>query len=96
VKVLRTEEFNIWFSKCSIKEQALIDARVSRIEAFDHFGNWKYLNDGVAELKWKSGLRIYFARVGQKIILLLNGGKKNAQKKDIQKAKNILQRYASI
>jgi putative addiction module killer protein len=42
------------------------------------------------ELKWKSGLRVYTARVGQMVIVVLGGGNKNGQDKDIQKAKKVL------
>ena len=95
MKVITTLDFDRWYETCGVKEKALIDVRISKVEEFDYFGKWKYLGDGLSELKWKIGLRVYFAKVGQKIILLINGGKKNAQKKDIKKAKRILQRYAA-
>jgi len=46
-------------------------------------------------LKWENGKRVYFAKTEPVIILLLNGGLKNAQKKDIQKARILLERYAN-
>ena len=96
MKVLKTSEFGEWHEELHLRVRAQVDARIARIEKFDHFGNWKYLGDGLAELKWKSGLRVYFSRVGNKIILLVQGGTKHGQKKDIKKAKNILQKYADI
>ncbi|HLE11612.1 MAG: hypothetical protein A2504_16300 [Bdellovibrionales bacterium RIFOXYD12_FULL_39_22] len=49
-----TKEFDDWYETVSIKEQVQIDARVSRIEEYDHLGDWKYLDDGVAELRRKN------------------------------------------
>lgn len=94
MEVLTTEDFDSWYQGLTLKDRGQIDARIARIEKFEHFGDFKYLGDGVAELRWRSGRRIYFAKVGDKIILLLNGGLKNAQQKDIKKAKRILKRYA--
>jgi putative addiction module killer protein len=72
-----------------------VEARVFRIEQHEHFGDAKHLGDGLSELRWKIGVRVYFARVGNKIILLLNAEGKNAQKKDIKKARLLLERYTS-
>ena len=94
VEVITTKEFDRWYFRISHKERMQVDARIAKIEQFEHFGDWKYLNDGIAELRWKSGRRVYFARVGHKIILLLNGGLKHGQKKDIKRAKSIFRRYA--
>ena len=95
MEIVTTEDFAKWFHRLTHREQAQINARLARIEAFGHLGDWKYLGDSIAELRWKNGRRIYFSKIGNKIILLLSGGLKNAQKKDIQKARIILRRYAS-
>lgn len=94
IHVERTREFNDWFESLNLKDQLQIDSRVQRIRDHSYFGDAKSLGDGLAELRWKSGRRIYFAKIDSVIILLLNGGLKNAQKKDIQKARLLLQRYA--
>ncbi len=73
----------------------VILARFTRIEQFNHFGDVKYIGNGIAELRWKSGFRIYFTRINLESILVLNGGIKNAQKKDIKKAKLLIQKYAN-
>jgi putative addiction module killer protein len=93
MKVLRSIEFEHWLANESAKIQALAESRIFRIEHYDHFGDAKQLSDGLSELRWKNGLRIYFARVGNRVILLLHGGGKNAQKNDIKKAKLLLERY---
>lgn len=53
-------------------------------------GDCKSVGDGVYELRihYESGFRIYFAEQEKTIVLLLMGGSKKTQVKDIQKAKN--------
>ena len=94
MKVARTHEFEQWLASESAKVQALVESRVFRIEHYDHFGDAKYLGGGLSELRWKSGLRIYFARTDTRVVLLLHGGGKNDQKNDIKKARVLLSRYA--
>lgn len=94
--LVRTDEFAAWFFELSVKEQAQIDSRLARVEEFGHFGDCKNLGDGLAELRWKNGRRIYFSRIKGQIVLLLNGGLKNAQVKDIKKARLLLERYARV
>lgn len=95
IRIDRTPEFNEWFEDLNLKDQLQIDSRIQRIRDHGHFGDTKNLGDGLAELRWKNGRRVYFVKTGSVIILLLNGGLKNAQKKDIQKARILLQRYAN-
>lgn len=95
MQVSRTLEFEQWLSGEAPKIQALVESRVFRIENYDHFGDAKNLGDGLAELRWKNGLRVYFARIGQRMVLLLHGGRKNDQKNDIKKARILLERYTS-
>jgi len=56
-------------------------------------GDVRYLGNKLFEFKWKIGIRIYFVIKGRKIILLINGGNKNDQKRDIKKARNIQKDY---
>lgn len=88
MQVIRAPEFENWLSSESAKVQALVESRVFRIEHYDHLG------DGLSELRWKNGLRVYFARVGQRVVLLIHGGGKNAQKSEIKKARALLERYS--
>jgi putative addiction module killer protein len=94
IKITRSTEFIKWFESLTIRDQVIIDARIARIEEFDHFGDCKYLGEGLAELRWKNGFRVYFLKLNGEIILLLIGGLKNAQSKDIKKARILLQKYA--
>jgi len=70
-------------------------SRIFRIEQYDHFGDAKHLGHGLLELRWKNSVRVYFARAGTRVVLLLNGGGKNEQKNDIKKARVLLGRYTS-
>lgn len=91
--VIETKEYKDWFNKQNAKEQGLIHSRISRIRLFGHFGLAKKLDRNLAELKWSKGRRIYFSvtmEADGRIVVLLLGGNKNKQQRDIEKAKNIL------
>jgi putative addiction module killer protein len=94
IRIERTSEFIDWFKMLNLKDQLQIDSRIQRIRDHAHFGDSKNLGGGLAELRWKNGRRVYFVRSEFVVILLLNGGLKNAPKKDIQKARILLQKYA--
>lgn len=94
MQVIRTPEFELWLEAAPAKIQALLESRVFRIEHYDHLGDARHLGDGLAELRWRNGLRVYFARAGRRVVLLIHGGGKHAQKSDIKKARAILERYS--
>lgn len=92
-RVVETKEYVDWFTKQTFKEKAQIQARISRIRTDGHFGIAKKLAESLAELKWGNGRRIYFTITTDEegsIIILLIGGNKNSQDKDIRRAKSIL------
>jgi len=96
MKIERAPEFKTWFDRQSEKAKAQIDARLKNIELHNYFGDHKSLGDGLLELRWKSGRRVYYTLVMQEALtLVLIGGLKNAQKKDIEKARKILVRETS-
>jgi len=86
----KTSEFNEWFDDQTEKIKGLVRARFSRIEVAAHFGVVKSVGDGVFELKWKFGLRVYFAYLDRKRIVVILGGTKHGQKADIKKAKSLI------
>lgn len=96
IVIKKTTEFEEWYVSLRDKEQTQIDARLQRIENSGHFGDAKYLGNGLAELRWKNGWRVYFFKESLTGIVLLIGGSKNAQEKDIQRARLLLRRYANI
>ncbi len=69
------------------KAAAAIDRRIYRIE-LGNLGDHRYLQDGVSELRIDvgPGYRVYFAVEGTQVILLLCGGDKSTQTKDIERA----------
>jgi len=72
-----------------------INKRLAMIKFEGHFGDHKSisfyekreLKDKVWELRWSDGRRVYHAYIPEKKILLLLGGNKNGQSKDVSKAK---------
>lgn len=89
--------FNQWLLALKdIKARAIIRKRLNRIR-LGLMGDFKSVGDGVYELRifYGSGYRIYFAKEGNTRILLLCGGNKSSQKKDIIKAQNYLNDYRS-
>jgi len=70
------------------KVKAKIIMRVDRME-LGLFGDSEPVGDGLSELRihFGAGYRVYYGKEGQQIYLLLCGGDKSSQKKDIKKAK---------
>lgn len=71
-----------------------IEARLARLAA-GNFGDTRSVGEGVVELRidWGPGYRVYFARLGATVVLLLCGGDKRTQDKDIERAKNRFDDY---
>jgi len=89
----RQHEFYLrWLQKQTPKSQRQIDSRLQKIELHNHFGHVRDLGDGLAELKFNDGRRIYFSVTGINDITLILGGNKNGQEKVIKKAKKLLYR----
>jgi putative addiction module killer protein len=91
----KTVEFDKWLRKLKdLRAKAKILFRIQRLENDEHFGDCKPVGDGVRELKinYAKGYRVYFHEKNGKIILLLIGGDKSTQQKDIEKAKEILKK----
>jgi len=69
--------------------RARIEIRLARLER-GLFGDCEPIGDGLSELRidWGPGYRVYFGREGKAVILLLCGGDKRTQSKDIRDAKS--------
>lgn len=96
VEFKATDEYSVWFKKQTLKARHQINARLVQIKFYGHFGNSKRLGDDLFELKWKNGRRIYFSMVideDGKVLVLLLGGNKNSQDKDIRSARRILGKF---
>ena len=74
--------------------RARIEARLARVAA-GNLGDVEPVGEGVLELRidWGPGYRVYFSRVGHVIVLLLCGGDKRTQQKDIKRAKAYFEDY---
>ncbi len=94
--IYNTSEYDEWLESQPARSQVQIYQRISHIQDHGYFGDQKDLNGNVWELRWKNGRRIYFAYIPDKKILLLLGGNKNGQSKDIRQAKKILQEYVAF
>jgi putative addiction module killer protein len=78
-----------WFKEQDENTQEKVQLRLERLALEGHFGVTNFF-DGIIELKWKSGLRVYLARVRSGVIAVLLGGTKHGQNKDIKKVKRTL------
>lgn len=84
--IYTTEIFDKWFNK--LKDQQAkkrIQARIDRVED-GNFGDSEPIGEGVSELRFffGSGHRVYYCKQGQRVIILLAGGDKATQSKDIK------------
>lgn len=89
--VLQASVYAAWFK--SLRDTVAKGRIVARIERLQlgHFGDTKPVGDGVHELRmdFGPGYRVYYATRGERIILLLCGGDKGSQGRDIARAKRI-------
>ncbi|MEB3189222.1 MAG: type II toxin-antitoxin system RelE/ParE family toxin [Snowella sp.] len=99
IKLLETDEgkipFQDWYSALRDKATKMrIRRRLDRIE-LGNFGDTQSVGEGIYELRlhFGSGYRIYFTRVENTIIVLIGGGDKSSQSKDIVQAQTIWKRY---
>lgn len=69
-----------------------IVSRLLQIEHLGHFGDCKSVGDGLFELRFHvpSGIRVYYYNRHDKLVILLGGGDKDSQKRDIEKAKSLM------
>lgn len=85
---LRTNDFRIWLDTLGDKvAKARIVARIGSAE-LGNFGDCAPVGQGVSEMRVHvgAGYRIYYTKVGKVIYLLLIGGNKSTQKRDIKRA----------
>ncbi len=77
-----------------LRAKSKISQRLDRLQT-GNLGDYKFVGDGVYELRidYGGGYRIYFGQVGSVVILLLCGGDKSSQNKDIRKAKEYWRDY---
>ena len=88
MRIVETLEFSRWINdlRDSVGKAQII-TRIGRL-ADGNPGDHRYLTRGVAELRinFGPGYRVYYARKGSSLILLLAGGDKSTQAKDVLRA----------
>lgn len=90
-EIRQTEVFLKWRTKLrDDKVRAAIATRISRL-ADGLAGDVKAVGDGVMEMRihYGPGYRVYFVRRGSEIVILLCGGDKDSQSRDIETAKKL-------
>jgi len=90
-EVQATDVFHEWIAGFADRvTAAVILRRIDRVRA-GLLGDVKPVGDGVSELRidYGPGYRVYFVRRGKALILLLCGGDKSSQDRDIKKAKEM-------
>jgi len=91
IEVRKTEIFTKWFDNLKDrKARARIQARIDRVE-MGNFGDVAPVGEGVSEFRifYGPGYRIYFVQRNSVVVVLLSGGDKSSQKRDIVKAKEM-------
>jgi putative addiction module killer protein len=94
--VEKTSEFDKWLKKLKDKKaKARILVRLQRIEENGNFGDCQPIGEGLSELRihYAAGYRVYLKKHQGHFVLLLAGGDKSTQSKDIEKAKLLWNEY---
>jgi putative addiction module killer protein len=88
IEIRQTEVYFQWFDSLRDRQaRARINARIRRL-SLGNFGDVKPIGEGVSELRidFGPGYRVYFVQRGQTLVVLLAGGDKRTQDRDIKKA----------
>ena len=87
--------FDEWFDSLRDRRmQVAVDARLTRVRA-GNFGDCKSVGGGGFELRiaMGPGLRVYYGLHGQQVVILLGGGDKSTQARDIRQAQQLWQQF---
>jgi len=82
-----TDYFGEWLQRQSSEIRARIQTRIDRLE-LGNFGDHKGVGKGVSELRidFGPGYRVYYGADGERLVILLAGGTKKRQARDIARA----------
>ena len=93
IELKQTETFRRWFAR--LRDERAVAAITSRLDrlAFGHAGDAEPVGKGVSELRIHHGpgYRVYFQRRGDLVVILLCGGSKDSQKRDIRTALRLVE-----
>lgn len=96
IELKQTETFRKWRTRLKDERaRAMIASRLDRL-AFGHAGDVEPVGKGISELRIHHGpgYRIYFQQRGKTIVVLLCGGDKSTQAKDIKAAKRLADEWS--
>jgi putative addiction module killer protein len=94
--VVETTAFSTWLSGLKdTRGRAKIVARIGRIKISGNFGDSQSVGEGVSELRihFGPGYRVYFCRRESEIVILLGGGDKGSQDRDIHAAQALAKEH---
>ena len=88
LEIRTTANFDKWFANLKDRRaKARIQVRIDRME-LGHFGDVEPVGEGVSEMRifYGPGYRVYFVQRKSAVVILLNGGSKRSQSRDIARA----------
>ena len=88
VEIRQTEVYARWFGRLRDRQARVrIDSRIRRM-SLGNFGDVTPVGEGVSEIRidYGPGYRVYYTQRGQALVVLLAGGDKDSQDRDIQRA----------
>lgn len=88
IEIKRLPEFDAWFDSLKdVTTKARLNARLKKV-SFGNLGDVEPVGSGVSEMRehFGAGWRMYFVQHGKTIIVMLGGGDKSTQKRDIANA----------
>ncbi|MCE5204124.1 MAG: type II toxin-antitoxin system RelE/ParE family toxin [Actinomycetia bacterium] len=91
IEIRQTDEYESWFDSLRDREARFrIITRIRRL-SLGNLGDVKPVGEGVSELRitYGPGYRIYIKQQGEGLIILLAGGDKSSQKRDVERAKQL-------
>ncbi len=92
-EIASTSFFDKWLK--GLKDRTTRNKVLARIDRVQNgnFGDFKSLGNNLFELRlfFSGGLRIYYTIRNHQVVLLLNGGSKSSQSRDIEKARQVIQ-----
>jgi putative addiction module killer protein len=90
-QIRQTDEFSRWFDRLKDRQaRSRILVRIRRL-SLGNPGDAEPVGEGVSEMRidYGPGYRVYFKQTGTTLVVLLAGGDKSTQKRDIEKAKEL-------
>ena len=91
IEIRQTDEYESWFESLRDREARFrIITRIRRL-SLGNLGDVKPVGEGVSEVRitYGPGYRIYIKQQGDTLIVLLAGGDKSSQKRDVERAKQL-------